>query len=110
MMKKFLCLLVIVLTFTTIAIPANAATESYHVYADKWYIMSNGIGVGGEGWTRLVGKTSGDDLRHYTNVRVYFGSLNYDSGRIYGTGKVYASTGNLKKGAVSSISIYYGTT
>lgn len=81
---------------------------SYNVYANKWYIMSNGIGVGCEGWTNLT-DSNGVYIYHYSNARAWKGALYWDSGRQWGSGQVYASTGNVGQGAISDISIYYGT-
>jgi hypothetical protein len=81
----------------------------YNVYADKWFIMSNGIGVGCEGWTNLTSKSDGSYIYHYSNARAWLGDLYWDSGRQWGSGQVYASTGNVGQGAISTISIYYGT-
>ena len=83
--------------------------DSYNVYADKWYVMSNGIGVGCEGWTNLTSKTDGTYIYHYTTARAWIGSQYWDSSRQWGAGQISASTGNVGQGAISAISIYYGT-
>jgi hypothetical protein len=106
--KITVSIIVVALMLTTMIAFVSAA--SYRVYADKWYVMSNGIGVGCEGWTNLTSKNDGTPIYHYSNARAWSGSQYWDSGRKWGTGKVYASTGNVGVGAISSISIYYGTT
>lgn len=86
--------------------------DDYHVYANKWWIMKNGVGVGAAGWTDIDNKSDGSNRYHYSNIRVYSGStpdaLIYESGRKWGYGRVQVSTGDLGKGAMYSNSIFYG--
>lgn len=46
--------------------------------------------------------------RHYTNVRVFSGSQMRESGRVYGTGKVSASTPSVAIEEPVGSAVYYG--
>ncbi|CFX82288.1 Uncharacterized [Syntrophomonas zehnderi OL-4] len=81
---------------------------TYNVYADKgdtqrqsglWYAW---------GWTRLVDKISGDDIRHYTKVTYYMndGEVGVESGKAWGTGKVWNNTEDTYKHSV--VRVWYG--
>lgn len=83
--------------------------DPFNVYADKWYVMSYGVGVGAAGWTNLVSKSDGSYIYHYTTARAWIGQQCWDSARTWGNGKVTASTGNVHQGAISNIDVYYGT-
>lgn len=83
--------------------------DPYNVYSDAWWIMSNGIGVGAEGWTNLTSKSDGSYIYHYSNIRVWSGSQYWESGRSWGYGKVQVSTGNVGQGALTTYNLYYGT-
>ncbi len=85
--------------------------DDYNVYADKWWIMDGYVGVGAEGYTNIVEKKDGSYRYHYSNVVVYADSKEefaYESGREWGEGKVYASTGNVGHGAMHHHRIFYG--
>lgn len=90
------------------SISPSGILADYNVYADKWYVMSGYVGVGCEGWTNLTSKSDGTYIYHYSNARAWQDELYWDSGRVWGYGQVYASTGDVGQGAIYAISIYYG--
>ena len=82
---------------------------SYNVYADKGDAQrSSGLWYAW-GWTRLVDKSSGNDIRHYTNVTYSdrYGDSWIESGRKWGTGKVENHTTDTYKHTV--VRVWYGT-
>lgn len=105
--RTIVLIMVLAIMLTTMITTVYAA--SYSVYAEKWYIMDGWVGVGCEGWTNLISTIDGTPIYHYSNARAWLGEDYWDSGREWGTGKVYASTGDVGQGAISAISIYYGT-
>lgn len=82
--------------------------DDYVVYSDAWWIMSNGVGVVAAGWTDIDEKSDGSDRHHYSNIRVYYGSQYWKSGREWGYGRVEVSTGNVGQGALSTYRLFYG--
>jgi hypothetical protein len=99
--------IIVVAIMLTAMIATVSAAGSYTATADKWYVMSNGTGVGCEGWTNLVYDSDGSYVYHYTNCRAWSGSSYWDSGRKWGYGQVQNSTGNTGH-TITAISIYYG--
>lgn len=92
--------------------PRDMLTEGdYHIYMDKDWILKNNVGVGAQGTSNVVHKYTGALKYHYTNVVVYADAaetLQYAAGRIWGTGVVKASTGNIGKGAMHHFYVFYG--
>ncbi len=86
--------------------------DDYNVYSDgEWIFNSNNIGVGAKGWTNITEKSDGSYRYHYTNVACYYDSAEqdvYTSGRVWGSGKVSASTGDCGRGAMHHYRIFYG--
>lgn len=92
--------------------PRDMLTEGdYHIYMDKGWILKNNVGVGAWGTSNVVHKYTGALKYHYTNVVVYADAaetLQYAAGRIWGTGVVKSSTGNIGKGAMHHFYVFYG--
>lgn len=82
--------------------------DDYVVYSDAWWIMSRGVGVGAQGWTDIDSKEDGSDIYHYSNIRVYYGSQYWESGRKYGYGRVEVSTGDVGQGSLTNYRLFYG--
>lgn len=89
---------------------AKEARASYNVYSDAWWLFNSaGVPTGARGWTRLISKTTGDDIYHYSNIWVWYGENHWESGRKWGTGKVYASVYSDRDHAMTTWELFYGT-
>jgi len=90
---------------------ARASDPNYNLYSSKTNLFDdNNILRGCKGWTRLTNKDTGSDqIWHYTNASAEeAGGIEHLSGRKWGYGQVWASTGILKNVPVWHTWIYYG--
>lgn len=137
-MKKLMCMLILAFVITSMVMPVSAAEkidytkknevkaerdlsnniisrglfDDYKVYSGgEWIVNKQNVGVGAKGWTNIVNTSDGSYRYHYTRAVVYEDSEEtrlHQSSREWGEGKVYASTGDVGKGAMHHYRIFYG--